>query len=200
MSHTLIAPEYELFPNRYRWTVAECSRMAEEGRLVGRYELLDGEVVSKMGQKPTHYLAISLLTQWANRTFGDRFVRVQGPIALPGPDGDYSEPEPDLAVTRESTTAYSDHHPRPEDLLLVVEVSDATLRTDLIVKARLYARAGIAEYWTLDLNARQLHIHRQPVEGEYTAVTIHAEAETVALAARPDAPIAFADLLPPPSA
>jgi Uma2 family endonuclease len=197
MSHTLIAPEYELFPNRYRWTVTECYRMAEEGRLVGRYEILDGEVVSKMGQKPPHYLGISLLAHWVNRTFGDPFVRVQAPITLPAPDGDYSEPEPDVAVTHEPTTAYAGHHPGPEDLLLVAEVSDTTLRTDLIVKARLYARAGIAEYWTLDLNARQLYIHRDPANGEYAVVTVHAETETVTLAARPDAPIAIADLLPP---
>jgi len=74
------------------------------------------------------------------------------------------------------------------------------LRTDLVVKAGLYARAGIAEYWVLDLNARQLHIHRAPANGEYTAVTVHDEAETVAFASRPETPIALADLLPPVSA
>jgi len=171
--------------------------MAEEGRLVGRYEILDGEIVNKMGQKPTHYLSISLLTQWANRAFGDPFVRVQGPIALPAPDDEYSEPEPDVAVTYEPTTAYADRHPGPEDLLLVVEVSDTTLRSDLLVKARLYARAGIAEYWALDLNARQLYIHRTPAHGEYAVVSIHAETETVSPATRPDAPTVIANLLPP---
>ena len=197
MSETVIPPQFELFPDRYRWSVAECARMAEEGRLVGRYEILDGEVVSKIGQKPSHYLGISLLTLWANRTFGDQFVRVQGPIALPAPDNEFSEPEPDVAVTRASTTAYAEHHPGPEDLLLVVEVSDTTLRSDLMVKPRLYARAGIAEYWVLDLNDRQLYLHREPVNGEYTIVTTHSENETVALATRPDAPVAIADLLPP---
>lgn len=197
MSHTLIPPEYELFPNRHRWSVAECYQMVEEGRLVGRYELLDGEIVNKMGQKPTHYLSVSLLTQWANRAFGDPFVRVQGPIALPAPDDEYSEPEPDVAITHASTTSYADRHPGPEDLLLVVEVSDTTLRSDLFVKARLYARAGIAEYWALDLNARQLYIHRVPATGEYAVVTIHSKAETVAPTAHPAAPIVVANLLPP---
>ncbi|HZT41277.1 MAG TPA: Uma2 family endonuclease [Chthonomonadaceae bacterium] len=84
--------------------------------------------------------------------------------------------------------------------MVKTEISDTTLRTDLIVKARLYARAGIPEYWVLDLNARQLHIHREPADGEYTVVTIHAENETVAFASRHDAPIALADLLPPVSA
>jgi len=200
MSETLIPPEFELFPDRYRWSVAECTRMAEEGRLVGRYEILDGEVVSKTGQKPSHYLSISLLALWANRTFGDHFVRVQGPIALPAPDNEYSEPEPDVAVTREATTTYADHHPGPDDLLLVVEVSDTTLRSDLMVKARLYARAGITEYWVLDLNARQLYLHRDPLNGEYTMVTVHAENETVALIGSPDAPIEVMSLLPPTTA
>lgn len=197
MSETLIPPEYELFPNRYRWSVAECYRMLEEGRLVGRFEILDGQVVNKMGQKPAHYLSISLLTQWANSAFGDHFVRVQGPIALLAPDSEYSEPEPDVAITHRPTTTYLDHHPGPADLLLVVEVSDTTLRSDLMVKGRLYARAGIAEYWALDLSNRQLHIHRSPINGEYTEVTLHAETETVSLASRPNASAIVGDLLPP---
>lgn len=196
MSHSLIAPEYELFPDRYRWSVAECRRMAEEGHLVGRYEILDGEVVSKMGQKPAHFFSIALLTHWANNTFGDPFVRVQGPIALPGPDGDYSEPEPDLSITREPMTAYQDHHPGPGDLLMVIEVSDTSLRLDLIVKARLYARAGIPEYWALDLNARQLHLHREPNNGEYAVVIVCTAGEHVAPATLPDGLVAVAALLP----
>jgi len=127
--------------------------MAEAGRLVGRYEILDGEIVNKTGQKPTHYISVSLLTQWANRAVGDPFVCVQGPIALPAPDDEYSEPEPDVAITHESTTAYADHHPGPEDLLLVVEVSDTTLRSDLLVKARLYARAGIGRLTSTHVNS-----------------------------------------------
>ena len=77
-----------------------------------------------------------------------------------------NEPEPDLAVTREDTTVYADRHPGPADLHLVVEVSDTTLRTDLDFKAGLYARAGIPEYWALDLASRRIppqfcHHHRR---------------------------------------
>ncbi len=197
MPHALIAPELEIFPNRYRWTVEDCAAMLAEGRLVGRFELLDGEVVTKMGQKPAHRIAVLLVTEWLIALFGARRVPVQEPIALPLPDGLYSEPEPDIAVTREATTAYADRHPGPEDLLLVVEVADTTLRTDLLVKSRLYARAAIVEYWTLDLNARLLHVHRDPVDGEYANVAIHAETETVACLTRPEALVRVADLLPP---
>ena len=197
MSNALIAPEFELFPNRYRWTVQECSEMAAEGRLIGRYEILDGEVIGKTGQNPAHANALKRLMRVLAALFGLDLLWVQSPITLLDPDNVYNQPEPDIAVTRESEGASRDHHPGPEALLLVVEVSDTTLRTDLLVKARLYARAGIAEYWTLDLNARQLYIHREPGNGEYTDVTVHSEIETVMLASHPGTPIAIADLLPP---
>lgn len=196
VSQTLIAPEYELFPNRVRWTVENCYLMAEEGKLVGRYEVLDGEVVSKMGQRPPHFRCISLLSEWVASVFGMGYIRVQGPIALPLPDGEYSEPEPDVAVTIKGGTLFEDHHPGPPDLLLVAEISDTSLLIDLVVKARLYARAGIIEYWIVDLNSRQVHIHREPVNGVYTSVNIHTESEVVSTLARPEVSVIVANLLP----
>jgi hypothetical protein len=100
-------------------------------------------------------------------------------------------------VTAEPRTAYSARHPGPEDLILVVEISDTSIRTDLVIKARLYAREQIPEFWTLDVNARQLYIHREPANGVYNTITIHGENENVTVGARPGAPIAVADLLPP---
>jgi Uma2 family endonuclease len=200
MNAALLAPEEETFPNRKRWTVAECYDLMESGKLTSKFELIDGEVISKTGQKPPHRIAIRLVIQWLLSLFGGLQIQSENPISLSGPDGVYNEPEPDVAVTREPTTAYRDHHPGPSDLLLVVEVADTTLRTDLLVKSRLYARAGIAEYWILDLNARQLHIRRQPANGEYTAVSVHAEGESVTLLARPESSIVVTDLLPPVAA
>lgn len=197
MRSTLIAPEFETFPDRYRWSVEACYRLMEIGVLEGRFEVLDGEVVSKMGQNPPHYFAISRLTLWANAVFGDEFVRIQGPITLPAPDGVYSEPEPDVALLSKPSTDYANRHPGPADLRLVIEVSDTTLRTDLVLKARLYARAEIAEYWVVDLTARQLHIHLKPTNGEYAVVTAHAETETVAPASCPESTIDVSSLLPP---
>ena len=197
MSNTLVAPELEMFPHRYRWTVEACGRLLELGLLEGRNEVLDGEIVSKMGQNPAHANALKRLMRVLSALFGLDLLWIQSPITLPAPDNEYSEPEPDIAVTRESEESYADRHPGPEDLHLIVEVSDTTLRSDLIVKSRLYARAGIAEYWILDINARQLHIHREPSNGEYAVVTIHAETETVALVAHPGASIAVTEILPP---
>ena len=101
MANTLIAPEYELFPNRYRWTVQKCYEMVAAGQLVGRYEILDGEVVSKMGQNPAHAKAIKRLMRVLTALFGIDLLWVQLPITLVSPDNVYTEPEPDIAVTRE---------------------------------------------------------------------------------------------------
>jgi Uma2 family endonuclease len=116
---------------------------------------------------------------------------------LTEPDSTYSEPEPALAVTREATSAYVDRHPGPSDILLIVEVSDTSIRTDLLVKARLYARAGIPEYWALDLPNRRLHVHREPAGQDYSTVTVVEDGGSVAYEARPESVIAVADLLPP---
>ncbi len=197
MSEALIAPEYELFPNRQRWTVAESYRLAEEGKIAGRFEVLDGELVSKMGQNPPHFRCTSLLAEWAAGVYGLKHVRVQGPIALPMPDGQYSEPEPDVAVTIQPGAAFEDHHPGATDLLLVVEISDSSLVTDQVVKGRLYARAGICEYWIVDLNSRRIHIHRDPANGMYNSVAIYTSSDVVSAAMRPEAKVTIANLLPP---
>jgi Uma2 family endonuclease len=196
MANVLIAPELEMFPNRKRWTAAECAELAAEGRLVGRYELLDGEIVSKMGQNPPHRIAVMLMTQWLIALFGVLQVQVQEPIRIPGEAGAFNEPEPDLAVTQEATTEYADRHPGPDDLRLVVEVADTTLRTDLVVKALLYARSGIPAYWVVDVVNRCLYLHHAPTPDGYAEVRVLAETETVTFAEHPDKPVTVRDLLP----
>jgi Uma2 family endonuclease len=196
MANVLIAPELEMFPNRKRWTAAECAELAAEGRLVGRYELLDGEIVSKMGQNPPHALTLTLAMRVLAALFGLDFLRIQSPITLPEPDGVYNEPEPDLAVTQEATTEYADRHPGPDDLRLVVEVADTTLRTDLVVKALLYARSGIPAYWVVDVVNRCLYLHHAPTPDGYAEVRVLAETETVTFAEHPDKPVTVRDLLP----
>ncbi len=197
MTTKLLEPELESFPNRHRWTVAQCYELVELGLLKGRFEVLDGEITDKMGQGPEHYFGINQFAHWANAIFGDRFSRIQAPIKLLNPDNIFSEPEPDIAITNEQSSVYVTRTPGPEDLLLVAEISDTSLSVDLIAKARLYARAGIIEYWVVNLNDRTLHIHRDPREGKYSLITVHNENETVSLNSRPDAMITVSDLLPP---
>ena len=199
MADTLIPSEYELFPNRYRWTVQECYELAAAGRLVGRYEILDGEVVSKMGQKPAHAMTLTRLLAVMTRLFGPDYLRIQVPITLAAPENVYTEPEPDLAVTRDPAENFADHHPAPSDLTLVVEVADTTIRTDSIVKARLYARSAIPEYWIVDLNERQVHVYREPLDGSYRRVSVHRDDETVSTLAHPEVQLQVSDMLPPAS-
>src|SRR5437867_8451029 len=102
---------YETLPNRIRWTRQQCDRLRDAGVLTGRYELIDGEILSKMGQKPPHAVAIGLLLQWLAGVFGIEFVRVQTTADAGGADPDHNEPEPDLAVTQLPLRSYAARHP-----------------------------------------------------------------------------------------
>ncbi len=196
MTSTLIAPENEIFPNRIRWTRQQCERLVESGELVGRYELIDGEIISKMGQNPPHRITIKLLLHWLIAIFGDFYVQTEDPIAIPGEEGETTEPEPDVAVTLEPTTAYRDRHPGPEDLLIVVEVSDTTRQFDMTTKALLYARVGIREYWVMDITKRQIYVYRWPTSDGYAESATHNADAIVSLADRPETAIQVSALLP----
>ena len=186
-------------PNRIRWTRTQCEAIRDAGVLTGRYELIDGEIISKMGQNPPHRIALVILREWLTAGFGGMHVQVQSSIEVDAADPMHNEPEPDAAVTAEPATAYPDGHPGPADLLLVVEVSDTTLRFDRITKALLYARAGIHDYWVLDLVGRQLFVHRQLAADGYMEVIAYAAGERAAPLARPEVAVLVAELLPPAS-
>ena len=84
-------------------------------------------------------------------------------------------------------------NPKPEDLLLLVEIADTTLRFDVTVKAALYARAGVIEYWVLDVVGRRLLVHRDPRAGAYADITVYDEHERVSPLAAPHASFLVAD-------
>lgn len=183
-------------PHRKRWTREECRNLRTAGFLPGRYELIEGEIIEKLPKNPPHRIALMLLAVWLESLFGRFFVQTQDPIILPVPDNNSTEPEPDVAVTRVPTTTYQNDNPRPEDLLLVGEVSDTTLAYDLRNKATLYAAAGIPDYWVLDVVGRRLYVHRRPASDGYREVRIYSETEEVSPLARPDTAILVASLLP----
>ena len=197
MIETLLKPESEMFPNRYRWTKAQCDRMVEIGFITGRYELIDGEILSKMGQHAPHATTIILLNNWLAAIFGNLFLRVQLPVQILGADGETNEPEPDLAVTCESATEYTEENPTPQDIRLIAEVADSSLRLDKDIKARLYARNGIPEYWIMDVNGRQIYRHREPsLEGYREIVILDAE-QSVSPLGRTET-VRVGDLFPAP--
>jgi hypothetical protein len=139
-----------------------------------------------MGKNRPHVNAFTWMHLWLLETFGRRFVNAEAPIDVASGDNAWNEPEPDLIVLKREFATF-DSNPQAEDIDLVVEVSDSTLKFDLTVKATLYARAAIAEYWVLDVAGRRLIVHRSPVSGIYTSVAAYAENEIVAPLAAPQA-------------
>ncbi len=156
--------------------------MAEDGLFDGqRFELIEGDLIEKMGQNPPHAFTIRLVVAWLIRVFGNELVQVQLPIEVAPKDQERSSPEPDIAVLIEVKPDYQTRHPRGDELLLAVEVADSSSQFDLTVKAGLYARAAVPEYWVLDIANRWLVVHRHPLDGEYRQVTRLGEPETISV-------------------
>jgi Uma2 family endonuclease len=182
---------------RKRFRRSEFDRMQELGLFDGqRCELIDGELIDKMGQNPPHAYAIQRLFSWLIGLFGPDRLRIQSPVEVRSGDSDWSLPEPDVAVLAETSGEYGKRHPRGDELLLVVEVADWSLRQDLTTKRDLYARASVAEYWVLDLQSSRLIVHRNPEQGEYRETAILNEGDRVSFANHPEQTVAVRDLLP----
>jgi Uma2 family endonuclease len=186
-------------PSGRRFTRAEYYRMAEMGFFEGqRVELIDGEVVEMPALNPPHSAATKRAERRLEAAFGSGFqARVQQPLSL----GTSSDPEPDVAIVPDVPDDYASGH--PTTALLVVEVSETTLRYDQTVKGSLYAAAGLPEYWVVNLVDRELEVHRRPVAdaaaphgSAYDDVAILGPADTVTPLAAPQARVAVADLLP----
>lgn len=129
-----------------------------------RVELIDGEIVKKMTIGPSHASVVVRLNRFFSGLAGDHFVvSVQNPVAL----GEFSEPEPDLMLLKLRPDFYAEAHPRPEDVLLLIEVAESSLEVDTEVKVPLYARHRIREVWLVDLFGRNVTVYRQPENGRY---------------------------------
>ncbi len=158
-----------------------------------RYELIEGELVCKMSKNPPHMRAVMLLCDWLRTAFGRTQVVQEPTIDVAPADSPASAPEPDAVVLSRSLLDLVEH-PKPEQIRLLVEVSDTTLAYDLTTKAALYARAGIADYWVLDVNGRRVVVHRLPADGAYQSVLAFAENEKVSPLGAPAAEIRVGDL------
>lgn len=133
-----------------------------------RVELVEGDVVAMTPIGSAHAACVKRLTLLLFRAAGElALVSVQDPVRL----DEASEPKPDLALLHPKPDFYASGHPGPEDVLLLIEVADASLAYDQEVKLPLYARAGIREVWLVDLPGRRVLVHREPGAGGYAAVT-----------------------------
>lgn len=156
-----------------------------------KIELLDGKLISMAPQHSSHATSYYLCLRYLERVFTeDYMVRPQLPFAL----GDDSMPEPDLAVVRGAPRDFAKEH--PSEATLIVEVSDSSLRYDRDEKLAAYARAGIPEYWIINLGERCIEIHRQPEGESYATSETYSEAQSVAPEGRASIPTTVADLLP----
>lgn len=157
-----------------RFTVDEYHRLIELGFLTedDKIELIRGELIEMIAKGTPHTVCGSILCRQLDRLLGDRgVIRGQDPITLPN----NSEPEPDVVIARGTDEDYLPHHPYPEDILLVIEISDKTLDYDQTTKLEIYAEAGITNYWIINLNGRQLQCYQNPyqnAQGKYNYLSV----------------------------
>jgi Uma2 family endonuclease len=176
------------------FTVEEYYGMAEAGILgpEDRVELIEGEIFQMIPLGNRHVGCVNRGNRLFTTAFlGKAVVNVQHPVQL----NDYTEPEPDLALLKFRTDDYSGKKVRAEDVLLIVEVSDTTLRFDRKVKMPLYAAAGIPEMWIENLEGDELLVYRDPEGSSYrTILTLH-RGDSVSITAFPDVVFKVGDLL-----
>ena len=161
---TLLAPPTDKLiysPSQlWRISVNRYHEMIEAGLLTenDRLELLEGFLIEKMTIKPPHTFVTEILREVFGHIIPDNFfVNNQQPITTSD-----SEPEPDVIVIQGQRRDFLENHPGPEDVVLLIEVSDATLYQDQTWKKRIYARANIAIYWIVNLSDRQIEVYSQP--------------------------------------
>ena len=184
-------------PPRKRWTRSGYEALTSPTLSEQSLELVEGDLISKTGKKRPHVIGMSLMLKWLVQTFTFPFVNSEAPSDVALQDNPSTEPEPDLIVLNRDQAEFLHSNPEPENLHLVIEVADTTLAFDLSTKARLYARAGIIEYWVLDLHGRRIVVHRDPRNGRYSSVAAYQEKESVSPLAAPGAELRVRSVLPP---
>jgi Uma2 family endonuclease len=160
-----------LAPTKHRFNVKEYYRMAETGvlRPDARVELLNGEIIDMSPIGPFHGGVTNYLNEVFTRASKGRWMTsVQNPVHL----DDYSEPQPDLVLLKPSSDFYRKRHPQPEDVYLLVEVSESSLATDREEKLPAYGRAGISELWIVNLIDQSVEVYREPHFAGYSSKTV----------------------------
>ncbi len=176
-----------------RITVDRYQKMVAAGVLTAsdRVELIDGEILGMAPIGPRHAAVTARLYRRFDRAIGDEvIVRLGNPVDL----GDFSEPEPDLVLLRASSDDYVHAHPRPADILLLIEVSDSTLAFDRGTKRELCARFAINEYWVVDVNSQRIFVHRAPAGGFFLQMGEYGAGDSVAPLAFPTVSLAVGEL------
>ena len=178
-----------------RFTVAEYYAMGDAGILKRkeRIELLDGMILQMAPIGNRHLATVDRYTKNFVVVVGDRaIVRVQGSIVL----GERSMPEPDLAILRPRSDFYETEAAGPDDVLLLIEVSDSSVDYDRNEKLPRYARAGIPEVWLTVLPERSIEAYTEPMNGVYTHTRIYTPGDVIAPGGFPDIVLPVSNILP----
>ena len=182
-------------PALHKFTADEYQRMGEVGILCegDRVELIEGEIVDMPPIGDKHNAAVDRLTRWFDRRVGDNaIVRVQGSVRL----NYQTEPQPDVILLRWRDDFYASGGAGRDDILLIVEVAHSSLAYDRDVKADLYARNSVPEYWLVDLEARSITVFRGPAATGYRSVTVASGAQPISPLALPDVVLSPNDVIP----
>ncbi len=178
---------------QHRFSVTDYYRMAESGVLSpdARVELLHGQIIDMSPIGPFHGSVTKQLNQlFAAAARGRWLLAVQDPLRL----DDHSEPEPDLMLLQPVPDFYRQHHPRPEDVFLLIEISDTTLAADQEVKLPAYGQAGVVEVWIVNLIEERLEVYREPHFTGYGSKRVLGVGDQASPLAFPDVLVNVAEL------
>jgi len=179
---------------QHRFNISEYYRMAETGvlRPDARVELLDGRIIDTSPIGPFHGGVTTYLTElFVAMSKGRWQTRVQNSLRV----DEHSEPQPDVVLVKPTPEFYRKRHPQPEDVYLLIEISETTLETDQEEKLPLYGRAGIPEVWIVNLNELVIEIYREPTFTGYGSKTVARTNDQVSPQAFPDVVVDVAELL-----
>jgi Uma2 family endonuclease len=183
-------PSASVGPRPVRWTCAEFHRFGDLVMIEGRRAMLiDGVILEEGPMNPPHAIALELVGEAIRSAFGPGWwLRQLSPLIL----GRKLDPEPDLAIVPGRPRDYTSH---PTTADLVIEVADSSLDFDTNEKRLLYARAGLREYWVVDINGRRLLVYRDPQAGDYVTRQTLGPTDMLTPLASPTVTVRVSDLL-----
>jgi Uma2 family endonuclease len=190
MSASSMLDNSEISTRRVRLTRSHVYCLLNAGLIAeGKYELLQGDLVEKISPNKPHATCVRRMTAKLEDIFGRAFIGTASPIII----DEFNEPEPDVFVTVEAFSSYSEN-PTADQVSLVVEISHSTQSYDRNGKALLYARAGITEYWVVNVEAQQVEIFREPSETGYQQTCLFTDNNNFSPLGQPDSQINVSDL------
>lgn len=179
-------------PKKFR--VEEFRKMTEIGILPEEsgWEIIDGYLIDKMTIGSKHASVVKRLNRVLTNLVGiQAVISIQDPIHI----DNYNEPEPDVVLLAPRDDFYAEGHPTPQDILLLIEVSDSTVEYDRVIKKTLYAEAGIVEFWLVNLKDETIEVYTQPKNGGYYSARILESGESVKATAIENLTLAVEEIL-----